>query len=49
MNRFVADPEWGWWIVFYFFLGGIAAGAYFLSALGDVVGRPADRTFARLG
>ena len=23
--RIVADPHWGWWIVFYFFLGGIAA------------------------
>ena len=49
MNRFVADPEWGWWIVFYFFLGGIAAGAYFLSALIELVGRPADRNFARMG
>ena len=30
MNLFVADPEWGWWIIRYFFLGGIAAGAYFM-------------------
>ena len=29
MNLFVADPDWGGWIVCYFFLGGIAAGAYF--------------------
>ncbi len=27
MNEFVADPHWGWWIVWYFYLGGIAAGA----------------------
>src|SRR5262249_8307341 len=28
MNLFVEDPEWGWWIILYFYLGGIAAGAY---------------------
>jgi len=27
MNFWVADPEWGFWIVTYFFLGGIAAGS----------------------
>src|SRR5690348_11962785 len=29
MNLFVADPHWGHWILLYFYLGGIAAGAYF--------------------
>jgi formate-dependent nitrite reductase membrane component NrfD len=49
MNLFVADPEWGWWIILYFFLGGIAAGAYFTATLIDLVGRGGDRALARLG
>jgi formate-dependent nitrite reductase membrane component NrfD len=36
MNPFVYDPEWGWWIVSYFFLGGLAAGAYFSATLIDL-------------
>ena len=43
MNPFVADPEWGWWITFYFFLGGIAAGAYFLATLIELFGQEVDR------
>ena len=49
MNTFVADPGWGWWIVGYFFLGGIAAGSYFMAAIIDLVGRPEDRPLARIG
>ncbi len=49
MNLFVADPDWHWWIAFYFFLGGIAAGAYFVAVLIDLIGRPEDRGLARLG
>jgi formate-dependent nitrite reductase membrane component NrfD len=49
MNLFVADPGWGWWIVFYFFLGGIAAGAYFVATLIDLIGSKNDRELARLG
>jgi protein NrfD len=49
MNPFVADPEWGWWIIGYFFLGGIAAGAYFTSAIIDLSGRPEDKGLARIG
>jgi formate-dependent nitrite reductase membrane component NrfD len=49
MNYFVADPEWGWWIIGYFFLGGIAAGAYFMSTMIDLVGNPEDRPLARIG
>jgi formate-dependent nitrite reductase membrane component NrfD len=49
MNYFVADPEWGWWIIGYFFLGGIAAGAYFMATMIDLVGRPEDRPLARVG
>lgn len=46
---FTAPPEWQWLIIFYFFLGGIAGGAYFLAALIDLVGHPLDRPLARLG
>jgi formate-dependent nitrite reductase membrane component NrfD len=49
MSPFVADPEWGWWIIGYFYLGGIAAGAYFVATLVDLVGRPEDRAISRLG
>ena len=49
MNYFVADPEWGWWIIGYFFLGGIAAGAYFMATMIDLVGSPEDRRLARIG
>jgi protein NrfD len=46
---FTAPPDWHWLIVFYFFLGGIAGGAYFLAALIDLGGHPLDRPLARLG
>ncbi len=49
MNLFVADPHWGWWIILYFFLGGIAAGAYFTSTLIELVGKEEDRPIARVG
>ena len=47
MNLFVADPHWGVWIVLYFFLGGIAAGAYFLATLLEWFGTPDDARTAR--
>jgi protein NrfD len=46
---FTASPHWTWWIVLYFFVGGIAGTAFFLAALLDLFGRPADRPLARLG
>jgi protein NrfD len=46
---FTASPHWTWWIILYFFLGGIAGGAFFLASLLDLFGRPADRPLARLG
>jgi formate-dependent nitrite reductase membrane component NrfD len=46
---FSASPDWGWFIVLYFFLGGLAGGCYFLGALIDLFGRPEDRPLARLG
>ena len=29
-QHFVAPPQWEWYIVWYFFLGGLAGGAYLL-------------------
>jgi formate-dependent nitrite reductase membrane component NrfD len=49
MNLFVADPHWGWWIILYFYLGGIAAGAYFMSTLIELMGGEEDRELPRLG
>src|SRR5690606_34310726 len=43
------SPHWGWCIVFYFFIGGLAGGCYFLATLIDWFGRPEDRPLARLG
>jgi formate-dependent nitrite reductase membrane component NrfD len=49
MDLFVVDPGWGWWIVLYFYLGGIAAGAYFTATLVDLIGRDTDREISRMG
>ena len=46
---FSAPPEWGWYIVWYFFFGGLAGGCYFIAVLIDLFGRPEDRALARLG
>lgn len=46
---FTASPEWRWLIILYFFIGGLAGGCYFLAAIMDLFGRPADRRLARLG
>jgi formate-dependent nitrite reductase membrane component NrfD len=46
---FTAAPEWQWLIILYFFVGGLAGGSYFLAALVDLLGTPADRYLARLG
>ena len=47
-GRIVAAPEWGWLVVLYFFFGGIAAGAYFIATLIDLVGAERDRPIARI-
>jgi formate-dependent nitrite reductase membrane component NrfD len=49
MNIFVADPEWRWWIILYFYLGGIAAGAYFLATLIELFGGSLIRDLPRVG
>jgi len=43
------NPAWTWYIVWYFFVGGVAAGAYVMAAFADLFGRDADRPVARLG
>jgi protein NrfD len=43
------NPEWGLMIVTYFFLGGIAGGAYFTAAIADVFGDERDVRVARIG
>lgn len=45
----VQIPQWEWWIVLYFFAGGVAGGAYLTSAIIELVGRPEDRPIARMG
>jgi protein NrfD len=46
---FTASPDWTWFIIPYFFVGGIAAGAYSLAALLQWFGRPDDRPVIRTG
>jgi formate-dependent nitrite reductase membrane component NrfD len=46
---FTESPHWQWLIIFYFFIGGLAGGTYFVAALLDFFGRPEDRRLARLG
>jgi formate-dependent nitrite reductase membrane component NrfD len=49
-STFFTEPaHWRWYIVFYFFIGGIAGGSLFLAALLRVFGAPIDRPIIRLG
>lgn len=40
-------PHWGWYIILYFFLGGLAAGLYFIGTLASLSGDPRDRAVTR--
>jgi len=44
-----ASPHWTWFIILYFFVGGIAGGGYFVAALLQWFGRPEDRPVIRTG
>jgi formate-dependent nitrite reductase membrane component NrfD len=46
---FSGAPHWTWFIIPYFFVGGLAGGAGFLAALLDWFGRPEDRPVVRTG
>ena len=46
---FTASPHWTWWIILYFFVGGIAGGAVMLATLLRWLGKPEDQPIARLG
>jgi polysulfide reductase chain C len=48
-EHFAGDPHWTWWILCYFFVAGLAGGAYFLATLLRYWGTPADEPMARLG
>jgi formate-dependent nitrite reductase membrane component NrfD len=42
-------PNWGWWSVLYFFVGGVTGGIYFASAWLDLFGDLNDRAAMRIG
>ncbi len=46
---FTGPPHWGWYIVAYFFIGGIAGGAFVISSLLTLFGRREDRPVVHLG
>jgi formate-dependent nitrite reductase membrane component NrfD len=48
LQHFVAPPQWEWYIVWYFFLGGIAGGAYALGAILRLMGDQRDAPVSRL-
>ena len=47
-QHFVAPPQWEWYIVWYFFLGGLAGGAYALGAILRLMGDQRDAPVSRL-
>ena len=47
-EHFVAPPQWEWWILAYFFFGGIAGGRYALGTLLRFAGDPRDESAARI-
>ena len=48
-EHFAGPPEWTGYILFYFFLAGVAGGSYFLATLLRYWGAPADEAVARIG
>src|SRR5215475_1225607 len=48
IEHFVSPPQWEWYIVWYFFLGGIAGGVYALGAILRLMGDERDAPVARL-
>jgi formate-dependent nitrite reductase membrane component NrfD len=48
-EHFAGPPDWTWYILFYFFLAGLAGGSYFLATLLRYWGTPSDEPVARIG
>jgi protein NrfD len=48
-NPSFAVPNWAWWIVLYFFVGGVTGGVYFAAAWLDLFGDATDRAAVRIG
>jgi formate-dependent nitrite reductase membrane component NrfD len=48
-EHFVAAPDWRWWILLYFFLAGLSAGAYAIATMLRLWGQPEDEPAARIG
>jgi formate-dependent nitrite reductase membrane component NrfD len=42
-------PRWGWYVVLYFFIGGLIAGCYAIACALDAMDDPRDRDVVRLG
>ncbi|HEV8363858.1 MAG TPA: NrfD/PsrC family molybdoenzyme membrane anchor subunit, partial [Gemmatimonadaceae bacterium] len=40
-------PHWGWFIILYFFIGGLASGLYFIGTLARLNGDPRDGPVTR--
>jgi formate-dependent nitrite reductase membrane component NrfD len=47
-EHFAAPPEWQWWILGYFFFGGISGGSYALGTLLRLAGDARDEATARI-
>ncbi|TMC68650.1 MAG: polysulfide reductase [Chloroflexi bacterium] len=47
-EHFAAPPEWQWWILGYFFFGGISGGSYALGTLLRLAGDARDEGAARI-
>lgn len=48
-EHFVQPPHWEWYILAYFFLGGLSGGTYALATMLRIWGGPRDETTARIG
>jgi formate-dependent nitrite reductase membrane component NrfD len=47
-EHFAAPPHWEWWILGYFFFGGLSGGSYAIGTLLRLVGTAADQRTARI-
>jgi formate-dependent nitrite reductase membrane component NrfD len=49
VEHFVRNPDWTWYILFYFFLAGLSGGSYAIATLLRLFGKRSDEPAARLG